>query len=417
MDRMPDDTGSLIDQPPMARLGGHRLARFIGTDSIQSLPPLTSSDLVKLGSLLAVWRGAILLFSYLWGRQGVIPHWPDMWANMWLWRYSVSWDAGWYLTIARDGYGYQAANGNAPAVSWFPALPLLIHAVHTVMPGSDVLAALIVVHLALAVAIIYIYQIVRMSYPDAVALRTVTFLLVFPSAFFFSAVYAESPLLLGFAGTLYHARRGQWLRAGAFAAFASATRPVGIVIAGSLLLEILAQGAWRRHRVRALGSLITAPLGLVAYFVYLQARFGDFRIFFRVDERAQRHAFQPAFLTGLRWLLGDHSAAVFYPNNIAPLKSAFVLMDTSLLWIFLVAGIVCWWRLRPSYGALVLGGVLVPALSGSPAAMNRYVVVLFPAFILLGMIKSEGARTALMMLFTFGLVFTTWLFINGLWAG
>jgi len=138
---MPDDTGSLIEQPPMARLGGHRLARFIGADSIQSSPPLTSSDFAKLGSLLTVWRGAILLFSYLWGRQGVIPHWPDMWASMWLWRYSVSWDAGWYLTIARDGYGYQAANGNAPAVSWFPALPLLIRAVHTVMPGSDVLAA------------------------------------------------------------------------------------------------------------------------------------------------------------------------------------------------------------------------------------------------------------------------------------
>ena len=73
--------------------------------------------------------------------------------------------------------------------------------------------------------------------------------------------------------------------------------------------------------------------------------------------------------------------------------------------------------MRPSYGALVLAFALVPAFSGSPQSLNRYLAVLFPAFILLGRVKSEALRSAITVTFTMGLALTTYLFVQGHWAG
>lgn len=376
---------------------------------------LSWPTLARLGALLLVWRGMILLFSIFVGHLHVITPWPAGIANLWPWRYSVRWDAGWYLTIAQHGYEY--VPHHTSSIAYFPLFPLAIRALHAILPGSIVLAALVVVSLSLVLATLYILQLVHLDYDEPVAWRTVVFLLLFPAAFFFSAVYSESLLLLWFAASLYHMRRGQWLLAAGFAALASATRPVGIALIVPLVLEILAQQLWHRDPGRVVASLAIAPLGLVAYFAYLQERFGSFLIFFTNDARFSRHAFQPVFLLGFEWLFGDRSARMLYPSNTRSLSSAFLLTDTTMLWVFLIAGVICWWKLRPSYGGLILAGALIPALSGSPQSMARYLAVLFPAFILLANTKSRLLHIVVGVIFAVGLGLTTWLFVNGLWAG
>lgn len=391
------------------------LNRLVGTGAPLPESMLSWATLVKLGALLLVWRGAILLFSILIGHRHVITPWPAGIAGLWPWRYSVRWDAGWYLTIAQHGYQYSPHHTSS--IAYFPLFPLAVRATHSILPVSFVLAGLIVVSLSLVHATLYILQLVRLDYDARIAWRTVVFLLLFPAAFFFSAVYSESLLLLWFAASLFHMRRGQWLLAAGFAALASATRPVGVALVVPLVLEILAQQLWHRDQARALTSLAIAPLGLIAYFAYLQERFGSFLVFFTNDARFSRHAFQPVFLLGFDWMLGDRSARIFYPSNTKSLASMFLLIDTSMVWIFLLAGVICWWKLRPSYGGLIIAGALIPALSGSPQSMTRYLVVLFPAFILLANTKSFVLRVVVGVVFAVGLGFTTWLFVNGLWAG
>lgn len=334
---------------------------------------------------------------------------------MWLWRYSVRWDAGWYLDIVRSGYQY--VPGRSTNIAFFPLFPALIGAFQRVLPGSDVFAALVVVHLALLGAAVYVYQIVKLDFGPRVAWRTLFFLLIFPSAFFYSAVYAESLLLFTLAGSLYHARRGQWLRAGLFGAAASATKLVALLLPIPLLLEALSQRALTLRRPRALLAPLLTPLGGLAYFAYLQYQFGDWRVFFRVEDTWHRDAFSPVFLMGVKRLFGNGSALIYYPATSAPLRSFWLLVDTTLLWIFLAIGVYLWFRVRPSYGALVLVFALVPAFSGSPQSMNRYLAVLFPAFILLGRLRSETARTAITIVFTLGLAMTTYLFVQAYWAG
>ena len=59
----------------------------------------------------------------------------------------------------------------------------------------------------------------------------------------------------------------------------------------------------------------------------------------------------------------------------------------------------------------------VAAAPGSPQSANRYVAVLFPAFLILGHIRSEVARAILSFALILTLAFTTHLFVNGYWAG
>lgn len=395
---------------------GTRIERLVGRAYPAVASRISVDVLIQLVGLMLVWRMAILAISVAWARLSVVTPWPSEIDVMWLWRYSVRWDAGWYLEIARNGYSYDP--NAASSVAFFPLFPLLIRGMTAILPGSDVLAALIVVHLALIGALIYIYKLLRIDYGHRVGMRVIAFLLVFPGAFFFTAVYNESLLLFTIAASLYHARRGQWLLAGLFGAGASATKLVGLVLIVPLAIELLAQRGRSWRNVLPGWGILLAPLGTIAYFGYLQAKFGSFMIFFQTEEHWHRSAFRPVLTMGIeRIVLNAREHLSFYPANTSPLRSLFLLVDTTLLWLFLIAGVIVWVRHRPTYGALVLCFALVPALSGSPQSLNRYVAVLFPAFLLLAQIRSEPMRHAVTIVCVIGLTFTTYLFVNGLWAG
>jgi hypothetical protein len=389
--------------------------RFAGHGTAMPPAELGRRTLIGLLGLLVVWRGCILLYSYVWGRLPIYAPWPPEIDPMWLFKFSIRWDAGWYLTIATEGYSYDP--NASSSVAFFPLFPLLIRAANVVLPGGAAFAGLVVVHLALAAAVVYVYKLVRLDFSEQVAWRTVVFLLVFPGAFFFSAIYAESLLLLGFAGSLYHARRGQWLLAGLFGVVASATKFMGIILIIPLAVELIAQRqlSWRKPWPAL--SVALAPLGAAAYFIYLQLTFGNWRATLDTQSFWHRETGRPAWTLFIERMLGDESPLIAYPANTAPLKTAFLLMDTSLLWLFTLAGIWLWWRYRPSYGAFVLAGCCVFGFSGIAQSINRYTAVLFPAFLILGTIKSEVVRTLLIIVSVFGLTVTAWLYVEGYWAG
>jgi hypothetical protein len=386
-------------------------------DGPASAPPaLTTLTIALIAGLLAAWRVVIAVASEIWARLGVIEPWPENIEQSGILRYSVRWDSGWYLTIARDGYQHVA--GEQSPIAFFPLFPFSIRFADAMLPGSDVLAGLAVVHLALFAALVYIYKLVQIDYPDIIAWRALFFTLIFPGSFFFSALYTESLLLLGFAGTLYHARRGQWLLAGAFGIFTGLTKLIGIVLVIPVALELIKQGAIGRNNLRPLIGTSMVPLGAIGYLTWIQVRYGDFREYFEAQAHWYRESFspEPFILLAqvlLRGSLEDHP----YPANVTAIHDLFVIKDMGALILFLGAGIYLWIRVRPSYGALVLAGAMVPALSGTPLALTRYMAILFPVFILLATIRSEPIRLALGIVFTIVLAFVTFLFVNGFWAG
>ncbi|MEZ4570203.1 MAG: mannosyltransferase family protein [Thermomicrobiales bacterium] len=336
---------------PLPRVGTP-VARYFGRTRPAISSRVSLQTMARLAGLFMIWRFGILLVSAGWGRLPIVTQWPPAIDVMWLFRYSVRWDSGWSLTIAGEGYSYDPSYPSS--VAFFPLFPLLVRIFDTILPGSDVLAALVVVHLALGGAMIYIYRLLSAEYGERIAWRTVYFLLIFPGAFFFSAVYNEALLLFAAAGAIYHARRGQWVMAALFGIFGSATKLVGVLLIVPLGVELLSQ---RGRSIRDLlpgAWILAAPLGAVAYFGYLQAAFGSYRVFFDTEAHWHREPFSAVMLMGLQYLAGDEGLLRFYPPNSMTLAPAYLIFDTTLLWLFLAAGIILWRKYRPTYGAFVL---------------------------------------------------------------
>ena len=191
-------------------------------------------------------------------------------------RFLTAWDGGWYLLIARRGYPTSLVP--APGQSdhaFFPLYPLLIRGLHAVTGGSLDRAAVAVTVVVSAAAMVVIWRLAERLTDTPTATRSIAFMSFFPWAFIFSFAYSEGLLLLLAGICLLALLDERWLVAGVAAALAGAARPNGFVL--GLPCAWAAVGAIRRSRDwRALAAPVLAPIGLLAFFGYLQLRTGDF---------------------------------------------------------------------------------------------------------------------------------------------
>jgi len=307
-------------------------------------------------------------------------------------------DSSFYLWIAK--LGYVDAEQDVRRAAFFPAYPLLIRGVAQVFSSSPsirslAIAGMVVSNLSLLVALILLFALTRLELGnDAAARRTILYIAIFPSAFFFSCVYTESTFLMFCVGALYAARRQHWLIAGLLAAAASATRVTGILMWGVLGLVWLRRHGWTLGRFysgeawRGVGRglltdwrsalcLLIPPLGLVAFCWHQAAVYGDPFAFKTVQALWKRDLVGPLevlrrdllpvlgqrFLKGeLCWQTACNSACLLGGLALAP----FV-----------------WRRLGAEYALFCLLSLLLPAMSSTMSLM-RYVLVLFPLFMVLG---------------------------------
>ncbi len=392
---------------------GNRLA--IRWERAPSVVRDNARMLAGLALLLGVWRMSILALSLIWSRVGVRYPWPEEFAGMRLWRYSIRWDAEWYLQIAQ--HGYANVDGVRSSVAFFPGLPLAIRLFDALLPSGPAFAALVVVHLALIGAVIYVYLLARLDFGVQTAWWTIGLMLMFPAAIYFSAIYPQSMLLLGIAGALYHARRGQWWRAGVFGVVAGATSLAGLLLVVPLAMELRRWSVGRPVQKLNVVAIALSPLGGLAYLAYLWSAFGSPRVFSDSLKAWQTDTASSLIWNGSDYLRIGNATGSIQLGRDGALREVFVVSEITFVCAFLIAGAFLCWKVRPSYGVLVIAMTVVPLLVGSRLGMGGYVVVLFPVFILLGKISHEGARMTLSIVFTLGLTLTSFLFVQGFWAG
>ncbi len=105
----------------------------------------------------------------------------------------LGWDAGWYETIARQGYGPLGAQ----SLRFFPLVPLLTHGLAEVPGLGDGPALVLLANAAALAATAMLYVLVRREAgPPAVARRAVWILSLLPAAFVLVMGYAEAVLLV-----------------------------------------------------------------------------------------------------------------------------------------------------------------------------------------------------------------------------
>jgi len=353
------------------------------------------------------------------------------------------WDAVYYYTIALGGYGPSpaamprySASDHLPA--FFPLWPLLLRAsaflvtwptTPTAVPFGAASPTVLAIGIALTngvalVAFRNIYALTAIETGDkALAARAVLYAALAPFAFCYAIPYTEGLFLATSTAAFLAARRGQWLRAGLWAAAAAATRSVGILLLPVLALEIFL--AWRRGalcgaaRWRAATGLLLVPLGLLAFMLYLYRVVGDPLAWLHASQRFwHRDTTFPA-LTMWRGLV----SALHPSQSVAPIDYLIGTLSTVLVCGTLLVSLASWRRWPPAYrlyGVLLFGLLLATPLPGARVmfGLARYMVIFFPIY---GTLAHWGERplihraTLVLMVPLFGLfaaLYVGWYFVG-----
>lgn len=286
---------------------------------------------------------------------------------------SWRWDGEWYLSIAREGYRIQTGWSN---VAFFPLFPLLIRLFGPFLgPDGYALAGVLVVNLAFLGALFYLHALAAMDGGAAHARRAVWYVAIFPSAFFFHAAYSESLFLLSAAGVLWHARQGEWWRAGLWGLLAALTRTQGVLLVLPLAWELGRRWWTRRERVwPGMLALGLPPLGLLSFMAHLHLRVGDALAFMHVQSEWGR-----SFAFPLVTLLEAVRVAMEGPGEMHyPLG----LLNTLAVLLVLGVAIANLGRWPAVYSIYVWASLIValasPAVGRPTESGARFMAVLFP---------------------------------------
>lgn len=290
-------------------------------------------------------------------------------------------DVNWYRGIAENGYEKIPFNTDAPH-NWafFPLFPLVWRLASNVT-GEFVLIGMALSHIFFLLALVLVHKTaLAFNFDRRVADRSIFYLAVFPTSFFFSLPLTESLFLMLTVGSLYGAKRGRWWTACALAALASATRVTGVLLLPALAaLYWQTYGrAWRRGEVLSLG---VAPLGLLSFMGYLYTITGDplaFKHILVTWGRSTGLFLIPLFEYLQRPLL------VAVPWD-------FRLINFAAATTALVCGVLLLkWR-QWALAVYTLASVIVALSSLILQSQARYAMVLFPMFIVLA-IAGERPR-------------------------
>jgi hypothetical protein len=279
----------------------------------------------------------------------------------------LGWDAGWYESIARQGY----AGAGHQSLRFFPFFPLLARAL-SVLPGIGVgTAVVIVANISALVGTAVVVALVRSETADVRLARRVAWLVCLaPAAFTFVMGYAEGTLLAFSAGVFLALRARHWWWAAALGAAAGLTRPLGALLLVPALIE--AGRGWRRaglgQRVGRLAAVVAPVVGAGAFLGWVGWRYGDALTPLRLQEQGVHHG---RLADPLVTLAHDASYLAHGRHLGEGLHLPWVLLA-----VFLV--VVAFRSWPASYGAFAVA-VLAVALTGSNLdSFERYALSAFP---------------------------------------
>jgi hypothetical protein len=332
------------------------------------------------------------------------------------------WDANWYEKIVTVGYHAHVSRVHHyfMQTAFFPGFPLVARLLYELVHplGMGAIVAMLITNQLLVLALaILLYRLAHALTGDREAgSRSVKYLLLFPWAYFLLAPYTEALFLTSLAGFSWALVSRRYLLAGTFAAVASGTRLVGVVLPLVLIVGYLEQHSWRLRSLRpkVLLAAVIGFAGAVAFAVYQWVVFGN-PLYTQSASRLWGRSFNLAVwkpISGMFLHFGKPTAG--YLLN-TPLEVWEIL---PLLAAFIVLTIAVWRRFGTAMGLMCALLMLIPLTSNSMLSYNRYLLPLLPCFVLLGVwgrhkvfdVLYSAVGGGLLVLFLIG-------YTHGVWTG
>ncbi len=386
------------------------------------------SDLKKLFFIFLTWRVSLFIVGFLAGNffpyapsfpyaselgSYGLPHWLSAWAGF---------DGVHYLTIINKGYF-----GTGLIQAFFPLFPLLVKYANVI--NNPVATGLIISNVLAFASLISFYQIAKIFNPQKIWLSLIIFL-AFPTSFFLGALYTESLFLILILQTFLATHYKKWWLAAVLAGLAGATKVVGIFAVVTVVSEFLFEkntiwqlnkqkifSAFKKipsHWKNLLAILLVGSLGLLSYMTYLQLRYQDALYFLHVQSefgggRQESLVTYPQVVW--RYVKILLTARPFDFKYFAYVQEA-VAGTLVLISIFLASK-------KISFGWLIfcLGAFFVPTLTGTFSSLPRYILIIWPIYLVLANLINQKKWQILYLTISLGLlILNTMLFVQGYWV-
>lgn len=305
-----------------------------------------------------------------------------------------NWDGGHFLGIAQIGYSEKFQ------YAFFPLYPLAIRLVNEITQNY-LLAAILISVVSVFLGIHLLYKMINILYDKKLAEKTILLILLFPTSFFFLTAYSEGLFFLLVISTFYFLRTNRLLLAIIFASLASVTRLAGLALVLGLIVEVIITSGISRKN----WYIILAPLGFLVYCWYLLNTTGDPFYFLISEQHWQRNITIPttSFWETIKGL--SHISN----NFTAFLDLIFAIFGMGL-------AIRTFRFLPPSFSIYSAVSVLLPLFTPTLSSMPRFLLPIFPIFILLALTKSKFLIFAYQLISIMLLSIFLTLFINGYWV-
>lgn len=309
------------------------------------------------------------------------------------------WDTTHYLEIVDFGYEFDIVN-----TVWPPMYPFLVKLVNILIKPSF-LAAIVISNLFSILAFVLLFLYTKEILDEKTAYRTLGYLIIFPTAFYFIAGYSES-LFLAFSVLVFlFLRRKKWLYAGLVSTLATLTRVQGLLliipIGIELIIELIETRNLNNFFLHSLSCLF-APFAYGIYSLYVYFCFNAPWPWETLSIYWEQHFGFPweGIIAGVSIILGKEIYIDVTPTLVKVLNIVLPLFS-----VYLLIRI----RKKISISLLIYSLTMLLVIMGKIDDNNalvstiRYIITIFPIFIAQALIINKKILTFSIFVISIGL--------------
>ncbi len=363
----------------------------------------------KIVRFFVSWKILVLLLALL--STFVLPFrgefsalrdqaYPDFGKNLpYLWHIWGNFDGFFYMVIAKRGYFLSEQ-------PFFPLFPYLIKWITAHTGWPYLISGQLISNLSFLLALLVAYRTLIIDKKTGLFTLFLFVILLFPTSFFYGAVYNDALFFLLATLTIYFSRSRLWTIASITGGLATLTRLNGLALFFYLLFEYFtaknenprATWNWRELKNKAFNFfspwrlspekiflLTLIPLTFLGYLAYVQTKFGDWGLVFSSMKVWGQDKVTFPLVVFFRYL------KIFFFSPKFELIYAVAAFEFVAILFYLFMLIYGFRKIRLSYWVFFAISLLIPSLTGTFQGMPRYGLHLYPLFLSLALfLKNRG---------------------------
>jgi Gpi18-like mannosyltransferase len=302
-------------------------------------------------------------------------------------------DTGEYKNIIENGY-------TVVTVAFFPLFPVAAKFLMTLTSLNSTWALIATSWVFFFLAAIVVFYWVRFELKERHSHLSpwvvIGLIALFPTVFYLVSGYSESIFVFLTASSLFAYRKHHYILAAILGALSALTRVQGAAVAVFFLCDYLFSKDWSKWK--KLIPVIIAPLGVIAYMIYLHFAFGN--------------PFEFIIAQQQYWGRLDGNVIKNLISSFRPVYAWFLPVLALGLWSI-------YRYLGKSWFFYSLIFILIPLSSGRLDSLSRYMLTLIPLFLGLALWLESKPRiltTFYIISSAFLLAWSILLFTNNYWV-